>query len=679
MSTHSDTVMWHKTIDPNGIAWLTLDVVNSQTNTLTAEVLAEFSQQIDELIENSPSGVVIQSAKENGFIAGADINTFAEQHTVEDTFYSIRQAQELFTRLENLACPTVALIHGFCLGGGLELALACDYRIAEDDPSTRIALPEVKLGIHPGYGGSVRLIELIGVLPAMNIMLTGRALSARAAQKISVVDLIAPARHLKSVARQLILTTPNKQRASRLQRYLSSVPLRPIVAAVIRRQTIKQANPQHYPAPFSLIDLWKNKARNRQDYFAAEALSVATLIQSDTAQNLVRLFLLQDRLKGFGKQSDFKAQHVHVIGAGVMGSDIAAWCALRGLQVTLQDQSAERIAPAIARAHKLFKQRLKIPYLVQAAMDRLTPDTSGSGAAKADVVIEAIFENLAAKQALFKTIEPLLKPEALLATNTSSIPLESIANCLQQPKRLVGLHFFNPVAKMQLVEIVHGKKTLKKWQKQAASFARQIGRLPLPVKSSPGFLVNRILMPYLLEAVQMESEGIPIMAIDKAATDFGMPMGPIELADSVGLDICLSVAEMLAPSLEITIPTSLSNFISQGHLGRKTGQGFYHYDDHNKRVTKSLLKDYSDMELIQQRLVLRLINECVACLREGIVDDKDLLDAGLVFGTGFAPFRGGPMQYVQQQSKQTLIQQLEHLSTIIDPQFKPDSGWEVLS
>ena len=451
------------------------------------------------------------------------------------------------------------------------------------------------------------------------------------------------------------------------------------MAAIIRRQTKQQANPKHYPAPFLLIDLWKNQPKNRQDYFAAEALSVATLIQSDTAQNLVRLFQLQDRLKSFGKQSDCQAQHVHVIGAGVMGGDIAAWCALRGLRVTLQDQSAERIAPAIARAHTLFKRRLKLPYLVQAAMDRLSPDIRGEGVAKADVVIEAIFENLEAKQALFKTIEPQLCPGALLATNTSSIPLETLSSCLTQPKRLVGLHFFNPVAKMQLIEIVRGKTTLKKWQKQAAAFARQIGRLPLPVKSSPGFLVNRILMPYLLEAIQMESEGIPIMAIDKAATDFGMPMGPIELADSVGLDICLSVAEMLAPLLKITVPDNLRNVISQGHLGRKNGQGFYQYDSDNKRITKSLLTNYSDTKLIRDRLILRLINECVACLDEGIVDDAELLDAGMVFGTGFAPFRGGPMQYLQQQGIDTLIQKLEHLSTVVGPQFKPVSGWENLS
>lgn len=675
----SNTTIWHKTIDNDGIVWLALDVPDSKTNTLTSDVLLAFSNELDRLVEAPPTGLVIRSAKKNGFIAGADINTFAEQHSVDDTFYAIKQVQNLFTRLENLACPTVALIHGFCLGGGLELALACDYRLAEDDPNTRIGLPEVKLGIHPGYGGSVRLIELIGVLPAMNSMLTGRTLSARVAQKMVIIDRIAPARQLDVIARDLIITSPATKQAPVLQKLLSLKPIRPIIAALIRKQTRKQANPTFYPAPFALIECWQHQPSNRQEYFSAEALSVAKLIHTDTAQNLIRLFFQQDRLKAFGKQSDFKAQHVHVVGAGVMGGDIAAWCALRGLNVTLQDNSIERIAPAIKRAHILFKQRLKIPYLIQAAMDRLVPDTTGSGVAKADVVIEAIFENLEAKQALFKIIEPQLQANTLLATNTSSIPLEQLAECLTQPKRLIGLHFFNPVAKMQLVEIVSSKTTLKKWQKQAAAFARQIGRLPLPVKSSPGFLVNRILMPYLLEAVQMESEGIPIMVIDKAATDFGMPMGPIELADTVGLDICSSVATTLAPFLDIDIPESLARYISQGHLGRKTGQGFYRYDSHNKRITKSLLTDYADPETVRKRLILKLINECVACLDEGIVEDSDLLDAGMVFGTGFAPFRGGPMHYVEQHGSDELQKQLAQLATTIGTQFKPHSGWESLS
>ncbi len=672
----TETMIWQKTLTSDGIVCLSLDVPDSQTNVLTAAVIKALAIELESLYIAPPRGVIIRSNKQNGFIAGADINTFAEQHSVEETTQAIRQVQAIFTRLENLACPTVAIIHGFCLGGGLELALACDYRIADDSPRTRIGLPEVKLGIHPGYGGSVRLIDVIGVIPAMTIMLSGRTLSGQAAKKLAVIDRCVPERLLHKHARDLILDPPDPQVAAPVKRVLSHSLLRPIVAYFLRRQTANKVQQKHYPAPFALIDCWQNRPVDRDDYFAAEALSVAKLIQTDSAQNLVRLFLLQDRLKAFAKSSDFKAQHVHVIGAGIMGGDIAAWCALKGLTVSLQDQSADRIAPALSRAYTLFERQLKQAHLVQAAFDRLTADITGQGIAKADVVIEAIFEDLAAKKALFLQIEPQLQEHALLATNTSSIPLEALAKGLQQPERLVGLHFFNPVAKMQLVEIVQGKTTAGVWPQHAAAFTRQIGRLPLPVKSSPGFLVNRVLMPYLLEAVQLVEEGVSATIVDHVAMDFGMPMGPIELADTVGLDICLSVANMLAPALDLAVPTTLNTLVSQGDLGRKNGQGFYRYDGHKKLAVASGSTQTIEHDAIQQRLILRLLNECISCLADHIVEDADLLDAGMVFATGFAPFRGGPMHYLQQQGADVCFLQLTQLSITTGQRFTPHLRWE---
>lgn len=674
----TDATIWQKTIDPDNIVCLSLDVPNSQTNVLTAVVINALSTELESLYNAPPRGLIIRSSKKNGFIAGADINTFAEQHSVEQSTEAIQQVQAIFTRLENLVCPTVALIHGFCLGGGLELALACHYRVADDGPSTRIGLPEVKLGIHPGYGGSVRLIDLIGVIPAMTVMLTGRTLSAQAARKLAIIDYCVPSRQLLKQARDLILTMPNRQIAPAYQRCLSQPALRPLIGYFLRWQTAKKVQEKHYPAPFALIDCWQQQPKHREDYFAAEALSVAKLIQTDQAQNLVRLFLLQDRLKAFAKLSDFKAHHVHVIGAGIMGGDIAAWCALKGLTVSLQDQSADRIAPALARAHTLFKRQLKQAHLIQAALDRLIPDVTGQGIAKADVVIEAIFEDLVAKQTLFSQIEPQLQAHTLLASNTSSIPLEALADGLQHTERLVGLHFFNPVAKMQLVEIVHGEATASQWSQRAAAFTRQIGRLPLPVRSSPGFLVNRILMPYLLEAVRLVEEGVSATIVDHVATDFGMPIGPIELADTVGLDICLSVAQMLAPTLDLDVPTQLETLVSQGHLGRKSGQGFYHYDGQDKQALVSGSTQIIEHDVIQQRLILRLLNECVSCLADHIVEDADLIDAGMVFATGFAPFRGGPMHYMQQQGVEQLYQQLTQLSTVTGPRFTPHTRWEDL-
>lgn len=680
MNTAKHHQIWHRSEDQNGLVWLALDVPDSATNTLTAEVLDALEQRISELESIPAKGLVLYSAKDNGFIAGADINVFREPHTEDELFSLIRQVQMLFSRIEGLPFPTLAMIHGFCLGGGLELALACDYRIAADDDQTRIGLPEVRLGIHPGYGGSVRMIEKLGVMSAMPLMLSGRLLSGRSAFKAGVIDEVVSKRQLRRAAKDRLLNAPSCKRPARWQALLSSAWLRPAVAFLLRRETAKRANIEHYPAPFALIDVWKTQPRSREDYFAAEARSVAQLLLSDSAQNLVRLFFLRQRLKGLGKLKTPPAVHVHVIGAGVMGGDIAAWCALQGLRVTLQDQTAHQLAPAIKRARVLFQKTLKLPYKVQAAMDRLIPDSEGLGVRQADVVIEAIFENLEAKQALYQRLEPQLRPGALLATNTSSIALETLATCLKQPERLVGLHFFNPVSKMQLVEVVNGESTAAEWRDIAMAFVVQIDRLPLPVKSAPGFLINRILMPYLLEAVTLAQEGVALERIDKAAKDYGMPMGPIELADTVGLDICQSVADILAGELGLEVPPLLAQLLDQGRLGKKSGHGFYRYDKENKTIRhRSGTGKTLSSEQIQQRLMLRLFNECAACLNDGIVNDTELLDAGMVFGTGFAPFRGGPVQAMKTKGIADCTEQLEAFSHQYGERFLPHPGWRALS
>lgn len=670
---------WQRHDDHQGIAWLALDAPAS-TNTLTDDVLSTLSQELDKLETNPPRAVVFYSAKASGFIAGADINRFRETMSKSEVYQHIREVQTLFSRIESLPCPTLAMIHGFCLGGGLEMALACDYRIACDDDNTRIGLPEIMLGIHPGYGGSVRLIEKLGVIHAMPLMLSGRLLSARSAYKAGIIDEVVADRQLHRAATARLLAAEKPRQPAWWQRLLSSAPLRPAVAALLRRQTLKRVNPAHYPAPLALIKLWQQQPRQRNDYFAAEARSVAQLLLSDSAQHLIRLFFLRNRLKAFGKKADFPVAHVHIIGAGVMGGDIAAWCALQGCRVTLQDQSPDSIAPAVKRAAKLFQAKLKVPHKVQAAMDRLIPDCPGHGVRQADIVIEAIFEDLTAKQALYREIEPQMRADALLATNTSSLSLESLTSCLEQPERLVGLHFFNPVARMQLVEVVVGSQTDSRWVDFATAFVRQIDRLPLPVKSAPGFLINRILMPYLLEAVEMAQQGIAIQRIDKAATDFGMPMGPIELADTVGLDICHSVAGILAAELGMPMPGGLQQLLEQGRLGKKTGHGFYRYDARQHAIKHRESKpDNTPLSVIQQRLMLRLYNECAACLDEGIVADADLLDAGMIFGTGFAPFRGGPMQVIQQQGAATLQSELQDFSQQFGERFAPQPGWRALS
>jgi len=665
---------WRLEIDAARIGWLYADKAEASTNVLSKEVLEELHFIIDHIAAERPRGLVILSAKSSGFIAGADVKEFTAIRDYDQALELITRGQSILDRIEKLGFPTVAMIQGFCLGGGLELALACRYRVCDDDPRTRLGLPEVKLGIHPGFGGTIRLPPLIGAAAAMDLILSGRMVDGRGAQRMGLVDYAVPMRQLHRAALAMIEEDPGAHRPKLAAGLGNNAAVRPLLAAYLRKKTAEKANPEHYPAPFAVIDLWATHGGDRDRMMIEEGRSVARLLSGDTAQNLIRVFLLQERLKSLGRGGDFTPRRVHVIGAGVMGGDIAAWCALRGLQVTVQDRNPESLGRVTKRAYDLYKKKLKLPRLVQAAMDRLTPDMKGAGAARADVLIEAIFENVEAKQNLYRELEPIIRPEALLATNTSSIPLEVLSEVLQRPDRLVGVHFFNPVAQMQLVEIVRGENTSPEAAKQAAAFVRHIDRLPLPVKSSPGFLVNRVLMPYLLEAVALESEGVPATVIDAAATRFGMPMGPILLADTVGLDICLSVAQILSKQLHGTVPDRLRELVAAGHLGRKSGQGFYTYKD-GKPVATRPQKGYHSPGDITDRLMFRYFNEAVACLREAVVEDPDLLDAGMIFGTGFAPFRGGPMHYIQSTGVSRGEQRLQELEVAYGDRFHPDAHW----
>ncbi len=671
---------WHLETDEDDIVWLHFDKAESSTNVFSADVFAEFFEILDQLSGINPKGLIILSDKESGFIAGANIEEFTQLESEEQALELIRVGQSAFDKLQTLPFPTLSLINGFCLGGGLEMSLACDYRIALDEPKTRLGLPEVLLGIHPGWGGTMRLPRLIGAPAAMDLMLSGRTVSARAAKKMGIVDKIAPQRHLKRAAKILILKRPAIRTSGKIRAIANTSVIRPLLAKYLRKQVEKRAPEKHYPAPYALIDLWEKYGGDEKTMLKEEAISVAQLVSGATAQNLVRVFLLQERLKSLSKGVDFQPKHVHVIGAGIMGGDIAAWCALKGLTVTLQDREPKFIAPAVKRAHALFKKRLKVPHLIQAAKDRLVPDQQGSGVKSADVVIEAIIENKEAKQELFSQIESLLKPDTILATNTSSIPLDELSETLQQPDRLVGIHFFNPVAKMQLVEIVEGENTSQENKNKAAKFCRCIDRLPLPVKSSPGFLVNRILMPYLMEAVKLLEEGVPAQVIDRAATDFGMPMGPILLADTVGLDICLSVAEILGEALGLNVPEALRKKVKAGKLGVKSGQGFYQYKKGKQMKTKvNVDNSDSHSEDIADRLILQMLNESIACLREGVIGNMDLVDVGMIFGTGFAPFRGGPMHYMEQRGRQDIVDRLKELEGQYGERFAADAGWQTIS
>ena len=663
--------------DDDNIVWLHFDKADGATNVLNTEVFAQLDQQLQDIAEQRPRGLVILSDKRNGFIAGADITAFTKVTSKKQALEFLRVGQDVFNRLEALPFPTVALIHGFCLGGGTELSLACRYRVTRDDPGTRLGLPEVKLGIHPGWGGSARMVPLLGGLKAMDLILSGRSIDGRTGKRMGLVDMVVPERHLHDGARKLIFDAPPPHQPAWYDRLSNHALVRPQLARVFAKQVAKRVPKKHYPSPYAMIDIWRKHATDKTGMQTAEAESLAQLITGATAQNLVRVFFLQEQLKSLGKDKTYNPKYIHVIGAGTMGGDIAAWCAFRGFHVSLQDQSPERMAPAMKRAHALFKRKLKRPIKINEAMDRLMPDHKGIGVARADIVIEAIFEDAEVKRSLYRDIEPKMKPDAILATNTSSIPLEELADALSKPERLVGLHFFNPVAMMQLVEVVNGQSTSPAVLAQAMTFTRKIDRLPLPVTSTPGFLVNRILMPYLMEAVTLEAEGVPPVLIDKAATSFGMPMGPVQLADTVGLDICLHVAEILADHFNAEIPERLKKLVKDGNLGRKSGRGFYAYKK-GKPVKPKAGSGNWNMEEISNRLILRLLNESVSCVREQVVADQDLLDAGMIFGTGFAPFRGGPMHYLGAIGATALQQQLKSLRALRGDRFKPDSGWDAL-
>ncbi len=654
---------WILEEDRHQILWLGLDRADERVNSFSDEVLDELNTVLQEILKMSQAkGLVIHSLKKKGFIAGADIRSLSKLDTSARAVAFIRKGQTVFSRLEHLPISTVAIVNGFCLGGGMELVLACDYRIATDEEDTCFGLPEVLLGFHPGWGGTVRLSRLIGGFNALSaFMLTGKTVRANRAKTLGVVDDVVPLRQLKRAAEYFIDKKPKKHQPSFIQSLTNIAPLRAVLAKLLRYTVAKRVQKKHYPAPFALIDLWEKETGHDERAYLKEADSVHALLeQNDTAKNLIRIFMLRESLKAFAKDNQFEARHIHVIGAGVMGGDIAAWCARQGLYVTLQDKSYEQIGPAIGRAHALFKKTLKKPRRIQAAMDRLVADPEGLGANHADVIIEAVFENLSVKQAIFKHLELVAKPDAILATNTSSIPLDEINTALQQPERLVGIHFFNPVSKMELVEVVCGEKTAPEIVARASAFVAQISRLPLPVKSSPGFLVNRVLMPYLLECIQLLEEGHRPEVIDEAAKAFGMMMGPVELADTVGLDVCLAVAQNLTAHFGGQVPQRIIDMVQKGHLGRKSGQGFYVYK-HGKPV-KQKISQLQHQEQISNRLILRMVNEAAICLREHVVANADLLDAGMIFATGFAPFRGGPMHYAKQCGREELsavLQQLE--------------------
>ena len=670
-------VHWKTDLRNDGVLVLSLDRADEKVNALNRAVIDELSAMLERIALELPKGVVVRSGKAGG-IPGADIKGFEAIEAKGQTEDWIRLGQLVFQRIAELRCPTVAIIHGLSLGGGTELALACRYRVASNDERTRIGLPEVKLGIYPGWGGSVRLPRLVGAPAAMDMMLTQRALSAKAAKAIGLVDRVVEPGALLDAAIGLLQRGAQRPLKQRLLGWATNTwPARQLLAPqMVKAVRAKKVRKEHYPAPYSLIETWRRSGGlGTHAALKAEARSVVALAGTPTARNLVRVFFLMDRLKGLGGK-DHGIAHVHVVGAGVMGGDIAAWCALRGFNVTLQDREMQYVQPAMDRAAKLFDKRAKDPAARAAVATRLVADVEGSGVAQADLVIEAIFENLEAKRALYATLEEAMKPEALLVSNTSSIPLTELRANLKRQSNFAGLHYFNPVALMPLVEIVRHDFMAPEVERRLAAFCRAIDKLPVPVAGTPGFLVNRILAPYMQEAIVAFSEGIPGKVIDDTAMKFGMPMGPIELVDTVGLDVAASVGKIMADFHGQVLPAAFN--VEPGKRGKKDGQGLYAWEN-DKPVKPEVPADYQVPNDLEDRLVLSLLNEAVSCLHDGVVADADLLDAGVIFGTGFAPFRGGPITYIRSVGAAPLKARLEQLAMRYGSRFTPRPGWDALA
>ena len=639
---------WQYHIDLEQIAWATLDVKGQSQNTLGRAAIEELDTILtavaDGVRAKSVRGLVVMSGKEKSFVAGADIKQFDDLKTEADVVEAVRAVTEIFDRVERMPVPVVVAIHGVCLGAGLEFALACHYRICDREEVTRLGLPEVKLGIIPGLNGFARWVRQSGPLNAMPHMLTGRMLRPSQARAAGIVDQVVPSHHeLRWAARNAVMKNRKSKRAALAWAPLMKFePARAYIAKRMRKETAAKVREEHYPAPFRLIDLFEKHGGSFVDMKREETRAFAPLMISEQSHNLRRVFRLSEMLKAEAPKDGYRPMRAHVVGAGTMGADIAMVCAAEGMEVSLQDVSADAVNKALERAQPFFKKRLRSGLEASKAKARLIADPTGANIHRADVVIEAIYENLDAKKKVFAEIEAKAKPGAILATNTSSLPIEQIAEGLKDPSRLIGLHFFNPVALLPLIEVVRGPQSREEEVRKGAGFATRIGKMPLIVKSSPGFLVNRVLAPYMFDAMKRLAEGTPKEKIDAAAQKFGMPVGPIELADQVGLDVALSVAKILKMPTPEDHP--LMRLVEEKKLGKKTGEGFYKWvNDKAEKGTTS----FRDQELAElgRALVDPLIDECEKALKEGVVASADHVDAGVIFGTGFAPFRGGPLHY----------------------------------
>lgn len=664
---------WRTGRDAAGVLWLALDQRGGSVNTISEAVIRELDTHIGAAEADKPTAVVIRSAKPAGFAAGADITSFDAMSDGGATGM-LKQGHDVLDRIEALSCPTICIVHGAALGAGFELALACDVRIAA--PGASFGFPEVMLGLHPGLGGTFRFPALIDPTEAMTMMLTGKTAHTKRAKSLGIVDAVVEERHMAAAVEAAVNGDIKPHEQGLKARALGFDAARSLAARQMRSETTKKAPEKHYPAPHALIKLWEEHGDDREDMQRGEIESFAHLLTTETSRNLRRVFFLRQNLKEEGRGDDDIA-HVHVIGAGAMGAEIAAMAAIRGKTVTLGDVETAPLGAAVKSAAQICKDKHLSRIETRDALDRLTPDPKGYGVRNADLVIEAAPERIELKEKIYAGLKGKMKPGAILATNTSSLSVDALAPHAPAKTRFAGLHFFNPVSKVDLVEVVRGEATNAATANRLAAFCGAIGMLPAKVGDYPGFVVNRALTPYLMEAMVLMDEGVPKEVIDTAAIRFGMPMGPVTLADQVGLDIGLHVAETLRDDLDkpmADISQTLRDKVEAGHLGKKSGRGFYDWSDGAPRPDS----DADAPDDLIDRLILPMLNACVEVLREGVATGEDQVDGAMIFATGWAPFRGGPLHYARDRGVDEIVGRLSELEQAHGPRFTPDAGWRDL-
>jgi 3-hydroxyacyl-CoA dehydrogenase/enoyl-CoA hydratase/3-hydroxybutyryl-CoA epimerase len=664
---------WRVGRDADGILWLVLDRKDAGINTISEEVIRELDGHISAAEADLPAALVIRSGKPVGFAAGADITGF-DAMTETGAAEMLEQGHGVLDRIEALNCPTICVVHGAALGAGFELALACDYRIAVDGAS--FGFPEVQLGLHPGLGGTFRLPALIDPTEAMTLMLTGKTAHTKRAKSLGIVDTVVRERHVAAAVRAAAKGEITQREQGLKARALGFEQARSIVARQMRSQTEKKAPEAHYPAPHALIRMWEEHASDPEEMQAAEIASFADLLESETSKNLRRVFFLRQQLKEAGRGADDIA-HVHVIGAGAMGAEIAAMAAIKGKRVTLGDIETDALGKAVKQAGEICRDKHLSGIETRDALDRLIPDPNGYGIGRADLIIEAAPERIDLKEKIYAGLKGKMKTGAILASNTSSLSVDALAAHAPAKTRFAGLHFFNPVSKIDLIEVVQGSATNDRTIKRLAAFCGAIGKLPARVRDYPGFVVNRALTPYLMEAMVLMEEGVAKEVIDTAAVRFGMPMGPVTLADQVGLDIGLHVAESLHETLDkpmAALSQTLRDKVEAGHLGKKTGRGFYDWSAGTPHPDSA----EAGPDDLTDRLILPMLDACVEVLRRDVAQSEDQVDGAMIFATGWAPFRGGPMRYARSRGIPEVVARLSELAETHGPRFAPDDGWQSL-